>query len=84
MEHCLKPLYEAEESVVNSTDSALNFMVKGNCVGQTSKLSFTARNLYQLNANEFPLTLHYGFEGHIIYPYRWRLQNDAKGMAIFC
>ena len=49
---------------------------------------YTARNLYQLNANEFPLTLHYGFEGSIIIlhknPYRWRLQNDAKGMAIFC
>ena len=25
----------------------------------------TARNLYQLNANEIPLTLNYGFEGHI-------------------
>ena len=51
-------------------------------------LLLTARNLYQLNANEFPLTLHYGFEGRIIIlhkdPYRWRLQNDAKGMAIFC
>ena len=45
-------------------------------------LGITARNLYQLNANEFPLTLHYGFEGRIIIlhknPYRWRLQNDAK------
>ena len=44
---------------------------------------FIARNLYQLNANEVPLTLHYGFEGRIIIlhknPYRWRLQNDAKG-----
>ena len=42
----------------------------------------TARNLYQLNASEVPLTLHYGFEGRIIIlhenPYRWSLQNDAK------
>ena len=41
-----------------------------------------AGNLYQLNANEVPLSLHYGFEGRIIIlhknPYRWRLQNDAK------
>ena len=46
---------------------------------------FTARNLYQLNANEVPLILHYGFEGRIIIlhknPYRWRLQNGAKGMG---
>ena len=45
----------------------------------------TARNLYQLNANEVPLTLHYGFEGRIIIlhknPYRWGLQYDAKGMG---
>ena len=38
----------------------------------TSPLEFkarvdTARNLYQLNANEIPLTLHYGFEGYIYY-----------------
>ena len=42
----------------------------------------TARNLYQLNANEIPLTLHYGFEGRFIIlhknPYRWRLQNEAE------
>ena len=31
------------------------------------KRDSTARNLYQLNANEVPLTLH-----------RWSLQNDAK------
>ena len=49
---------------------------------------YTARNLYQLNANEVPLTLHHGFEGRIIIlhknPYKWRLQNDAKCMEIFC
>ena len=43
---------------------------------------YTALNLYQLIANEVPLTLHYGFEGRIIIlhknPYRWRLQNEAK------
>ena len=43
---------------------------------------FTARNLYQLNANEVPLTLHYGFEGRIIIShknsYRWKLQNEAE------
>ena len=58
----------------------LELILVSNCV--------TARNLYQLNANEIPLTLHYGFEGHIIIlhknPYRWRLQNNAKGMEIFC
>ena len=46
------------------------------------KFMNTGRNLYQLNANEVPLTLHYGFEGRIIIlhknPYRSRLQNEAE------
>ena len=53
--------------------------------GPLSCYGNTARNLDQLNANKVPLTLHYGFEGRIIIlhknPFRWRLQNDAKGMG---
>ena len=58
------------------------FAKKANYSGFLLPVNNTARNLYQLNANEVPLTLHYGFEGSIIIlhknPYRWRLQNGAE------
>ena len=47
----------------------------------------TNQKFHLLNDKKVPLFLHYGFEGRIIIlhknPYRWRLQNDAKGMEIF-
>ena len=62
---CLK----CEQNVKQQISSVLAgevFNMKCLKCEQNIKTLITARNLYQLNANEVPLTLHYGFEGRII------------------
>ena len=46
--------------------------------GYVFTLGLTARNLYQLNANEVPLSLHYGFEGRIIILHKIHTDGDYK------